>query len=95
MKAEGEVARDLSEDELQQKARELSEEVFNLRFQLSMAWRRTRRASARRGATGPGPDDPPRADARGSARLGAREAWRAEDPEGVVVSDKMRRRGWS
>ena len=28
--------RDLSEDELVQKARELSEEVFNLRFQLSM-----------------------------------------------------------
>jgi large subunit ribosomal protein L29 len=28
--------RDLSDDELQQKARELSEEVFNLRFQLSM-----------------------------------------------------------
>jgi large subunit ribosomal protein L29 len=28
--------RDLSEDELTQKARELSEEVFNLRFQLSM-----------------------------------------------------------
>jgi large subunit ribosomal protein L29 len=28
--------RDLSEDELQQKARELAEEIFNLRFQLSM-----------------------------------------------------------
>ena len=28
--------RDLSDDELEQKARELSEEVFNLRFQLSM-----------------------------------------------------------
>jgi large subunit ribosomal protein L29 len=28
--------RDLSDDELDQKARELSEEVFNLRFQLSM-----------------------------------------------------------
>ena len=28
--------RDLSEDELEQKARELSEEIFNLRFQLSM-----------------------------------------------------------
>jgi len=28
--------RDLSDDELRQKARELSEEVFNLRFQLSM-----------------------------------------------------------
>ena len=28
--------RDLSEDELKQKARELNEEVFNLRFQLSM-----------------------------------------------------------
>src|SRR5258708_2786537 len=28
--------RDLSEDELTQKARELSEELFNLRFQLSM-----------------------------------------------------------
>jgi large subunit ribosomal protein L29 len=28
--------RDLSDDELKQKARELSEEVFNLRFQLSM-----------------------------------------------------------
>jgi len=28
--------RDLSDEELQQKARELSEEVFNLRFQLSM-----------------------------------------------------------
>ena len=28
--------RDLSEDELRQKARELSEEIFNLRFQLSM-----------------------------------------------------------
>jgi large subunit ribosomal protein L29 len=28
--------RDLSEDELKQKARELSEEIFNLRFQLSM-----------------------------------------------------------
>ncbi len=27
--------RDLSEDELKQKARELNEEVFNLRFQLS------------------------------------------------------------
>ena len=26
----------MSEDELQQKARELSEELFNLRFQLSM-----------------------------------------------------------
>ena len=29
--------RDLSETELQQKARELGEEVFNLRFQVSMA----------------------------------------------------------
>ena len=28
--------RDLSSDELQQKARELTEEIFNLRFQLSM-----------------------------------------------------------
>ena len=28
--------RDLSEDELTQKARDLSEEIFNLRFQLSM-----------------------------------------------------------
>ena len=28
--------RDFSEDELQQKARELTEEIFNLRFQLSM-----------------------------------------------------------
>ena len=28
--------RDLSEDEITQKARELSEEIFNLRFQLSM-----------------------------------------------------------
>jgi large subunit ribosomal protein L29 len=28
--------RDLSNDELDQKARELSEEIFNLRFQLSM-----------------------------------------------------------
>jgi large subunit ribosomal protein L29 len=28
--------RDLSEDELQQKAQELTEEIFNLRFQLSM-----------------------------------------------------------
>ena len=28
--------RDLSEDEVIQKARELSEEIFNLRFQLSM-----------------------------------------------------------
>ena len=28
--------RDLSEEELQQKIRELTEEVFNLRFQLSM-----------------------------------------------------------
>ena len=28
--------RDLSDDELKQKARELGEEVFNLRFQLSM-----------------------------------------------------------
>ena len=28
--------RDLSEDEIQQRVRELSEEVFNLRFQLSM-----------------------------------------------------------
>jgi large subunit ribosomal protein L29 len=28
--------RDLSDEELQQKARELGEEVFNLRFQLSM-----------------------------------------------------------
>jgi large subunit ribosomal protein L29 len=28
--------RDLSEEELTQKARELSEEIFNLRFQLSM-----------------------------------------------------------
>jgi large subunit ribosomal protein L29 len=28
--------RDLSDDEIKQKARELSEEVFNLRFQLSM-----------------------------------------------------------
>ncbi|PYN63002.1 MAG: 50S ribosomal protein L29 [Candidatus Rokuibacteriota bacterium] len=28
--------RDLSDEELKQKARELSEEVFNLRFQLSM-----------------------------------------------------------
>ncbi|HKB27046.1 MAG TPA: 50S ribosomal protein L29 [Methylomirabilota bacterium] len=28
--------RDLSDEELAQKARELSEEVFNLRFQLSM-----------------------------------------------------------
>jgi large subunit ribosomal protein L29 len=29
--------RDLSETELEQKARELGEEVFNLRFQVSMA----------------------------------------------------------
>jgi large subunit ribosomal protein L29 len=29
--------RDLSESELEQKARELREEVFNLRFQVSMA----------------------------------------------------------
>jgi large subunit ribosomal protein L29 len=29
--------RDLSETELQQKARELGEEVFNLRFQVAMA----------------------------------------------------------
>jgi large subunit ribosomal protein L29 len=28
--------RELSDDEMRQKARELSEEVFNLRFQLSM-----------------------------------------------------------
>jgi large subunit ribosomal protein L29 len=28
--------RDLSDDELKQKARELEEEIFNLRFQLSM-----------------------------------------------------------
>ena len=28
--------RDLSDDELEQKMRELSEEIFNLRFQLSM-----------------------------------------------------------
>jgi large subunit ribosomal protein L29 len=28
--------RDLSDDEIQQKARELNEEIFNLRFQLSM-----------------------------------------------------------
>jgi len=28
--------RDMSEEEIQQKARELSEELFNLRFQLSM-----------------------------------------------------------
>lgn len=28
--------REMSEDELQQKARELGEELFNLRFQLSM-----------------------------------------------------------
>jgi len=28
--------RDLSDDEIDQKVRELSEEVFNLRFQLSM-----------------------------------------------------------
>ena len=28
--------RDLSEDEVQQRIRELSEEIFNLRFQLSM-----------------------------------------------------------
>jgi large subunit ribosomal protein L29 len=28
--------RDLSDDELEQKTRELSEEIFNLRFQLSM-----------------------------------------------------------
>ena len=28
--------RDLSQDELEQKVRELSEEIFNLRFQLSM-----------------------------------------------------------
>ena len=28
--------RDLSDDEIRQKTRELSEEIFNLRFQLSM-----------------------------------------------------------
>ena len=28
--------RDMSEEEIEQKARELSEEIFNLRFQLSM-----------------------------------------------------------
>jgi large subunit ribosomal protein L29 len=28
--------RDLSDDELQQRTRDLSEEIFNLRFQLSM-----------------------------------------------------------
>jgi large subunit ribosomal protein L29 len=42
--------RDLSEDELTQKARELSEEIFNLRFQLSMgvAKNPSRLGSARR-----------------------------------------------
>ncbi len=36
MKGKGKL-RDLSEDELHQRARELGEEVFNLRFQVSMA----------------------------------------------------------
>lgn len=42
--------RDLSEEEVEQKMRELSEEVFNLRFQLSMgvAKNPSRLAQARR-----------------------------------------------
>jgi large subunit ribosomal protein L29 len=42
--------RDLSDDEIEQKMRELSEEVFNLRFQLSMgvAKNPSRLAQARR-----------------------------------------------
>jgi large subunit ribosomal protein L29 len=62
--------RELSEDEVQHKARELAEEVFNLRFQLSMGMarnpsrvRQVRRDLARahtilrerRGAAGAGP----------------------------------------
>ena len=33
--------RDLSDDEIRQKTRELSEEIFNLRFQLSMGVAKT------------------------------------------------------
>ena len=42
--------RDLSDEEIQQKARELNEEVFNLRFQLStgMAKNPSRLGQARR-----------------------------------------------
>jgi large subunit ribosomal protein L29 len=42
--------RDLSEDEIRQRARELTEEIFNLRFQLSMgvAKNPSRLAQARR-----------------------------------------------
>jgi len=42
--------RDLSDEELEQKARELGEEIFNLRFQLSMgvAKKPSRLSQARR-----------------------------------------------
>ena len=84
--------RDLSEGELGQKARELREEVFNLRFRFRWRWRRTRRASPGRRelavskhscASGP--------LGLRAARRG--EAKRAEDPVGLVVSDKMSKTG--
>ena len=45
--------RDLSDEELEQKARELGEEIFNLRFQLSMgvAKNPSRLSQARRDLT--------------------------------------------
>ena len=64
--------RDLSETELGQKARELREEVFNLRFQVSMAMAKNpcaHRPGPPRAR--PRPDAPARAGARAPARLGA------------------------
>ena len=54
--------REMSEDELKDKGKELAEELFNLRFQLSMGVAknpsRVRPGPAR---SRPDPDDPPRA----------------------------------
>ena len=68
--------RDLSDEELKQKARELSEEVFNLRFQLSMGMAKnpSRLSQARRDL------------ARAFTVLGERKS-----REGVVVSDTMQK----
>ena len=53
--------RDLSETELEQKGPELREEVFNLRFQVSMAMAENPARRRRPGASWRASDDPARA----------------------------------
>ena len=82
--------RDLSEAELGQKARELREEVFNLRFQVSMAMAKNpARIGAGPARAGPCPDALARARARAAARLDAGRRGVLKTRVGLVVSDKM------